>query len=122
MEMNLTRRSFCFAAASLSMWPQELFAASEIPAHLASIWERPDGSATDCVMVRRLYLDLAGRLPTKKEAMEYVSSKEPAKREALVGKLLGSSDFANFWTMRFCDILRVKSEFPINLWPNAVYV
>jgi hypothetical protein len=24
--------------------------------------------------------------------------------------------------MRFCDILRVKSEFPINLWPNAVYV
>jgi hypothetical protein len=24
--------------------------------------------------------------------------------------------------MRFCDILRVKSEFPVNLWPNAVYV
>jgi hypothetical protein len=24
--------------------------------------------------------------------------------------------------MRFSDILRVKSEFPINLWPNAVYV
>ena len=24
--------------------------------------------------------------------------------------------------MRFCDVLRVKSEFPINLWPNAVYV
>ena len=122
MEMNLTRRSFCFAAASLSVWPQELFAASEIPAHLASIWERPDGSATDCVMVRRLYLDLAGRFPTKEEAMEYVSSEDPAKRESLVGKLLGSSDFANFWTMRFCDILRVKSEFPINLWPNAVYV
>ena len=23
--------------------------------------------------------------------------------------------------MKWCDALRVKSEFPINLWPNAVY-
>ena len=122
MEMNLTRRSFFLGAASLSVWPADLFSAAEIPAHLVSIWERPDGSASDCVTVRRLYLDLAGRIPTKEEAVEYVSSKDPDKRGALVAKLLESSDFADYWTMRFCDILRVKSEFPVNLWPNAVYV
>ena len=87
-----------------------------------SPWERVDGRATDAVMVRRLYLDLAGRIPTKDEAQAYVFSGNPNKRESLVERLLASKAFADYWAMRFCDILRVKSEFPINLWPNAVYV
>ena len=87
-----------------------------------SPWERADGQATDAVMVRRLYLDLAGRIPTKDEAQAYVFSGNPNKRESLVERLLASKAFADYWAMRFCDILRVKSEFPINLWPNAVYV
>ena len=87
-----------------------------------SPWERADGRATDAVMARRLYLDLAGRIPTKDEAQAYVFSGNPNKRESLVERLLASKEFADYWAMRFCDILRVKSEFPINLWPNAVYV
>ena len=87
-----------------------------------SPWERVDGRATDAVMVRRLFLDLAGRIPTKDEAQAYVFSGNPNKRESLVERLLASKAFADYWAMRFCDILRVKSEFPINLWPNAVYV
>ena len=85
-------------------------------------WERADGRATDAVMARRLFLDLAGRIPTKDEAQAYVFSGNPNKRESLVERLLASKEFADYWAMRFCDILRVKSEFPINLWPNAVYV
>jgi hypothetical protein len=34
--------------------------------------------------------------------------------------LLEREEFVDYWTMRWCDLLRVKSEFPINLWPNAV--
>ena len=87
-----------------------------------NVWEKPDGTATASVMARRLYLDLAGRIPTKAEAQAYAYSANPNKRESIVERLLASGEFADFWTMRFCDILRVKSEFPINLWPNAVYV
>ena len=29
-------------------------------------------------------------------------------------------EYVDYWTMKWCDLLRVKSEFPINLWPNAV--
>ena len=29
-------------------------------------------------------------------------------------------NFSDYWTMKWCDVLRVKSEFPNNLWPNAV--
>ena len=124
MEMTATRRTFLSGAAALAAWPTDLFAApGKKPARRRNdAWEKPDGNATDGVMVRRLYLDLAGRIPTKDEAQAYVLSGNPNKRESLVERLLGTKEFADFWAMRFCDILRVKSEFPINLWPNAVYV
>ncbi len=127
MDMNLTRRVFFGSAAAWAVWPKDLFGApgkggKPTPPAQASAWEKPDGTATDAVMVRRLYLDLAGRIPTRDEAQAYVYSSDPKKRAALADKLLASQDFADYWAMRFCDILRVKSEFPINLWPNAVYV
>ena len=120
MPMNMPRRAFLVGSAALAAWPRGLFAAA--PKNLASAWENPDGTATDAVMARRLHLDLAGRIPTKDEAQAYVASSDPAKRAALVDRLLASHEFADYWAMRFCDVLRVKSEFPINLWPNAVYV
>lgn len=82
-------------------------------------WERADGNATDSVFCRRAYLDFAGRLPTGPEAREFARSPD---RAALVSRLVDSEDFADYWSMRFADLLRIKSEFPINLWPNAVYV
>ena len=121
--MTMTRRLFLGGAAGLALWSRDLFGAADgrtVPD--ADVWERADGTATDCVMARRLYLDLAGRIPTKAEAREYVRSADPGKRAALADRLLASDAFADYWTMRFCDLLRVKSEFPINLWPNAVYV
>ena len=29
-------------------------------------------------------------------------------------------EFADYWAIKWCDLLRVKSEYPINLWPAAV--
>ncbi len=85
-------------------------------------WEKAGGRASNAVFVRRAYVDLAGRIPTKVEAQGYVFSRDPERKTALVDELLAADSFADYWSMRFCDILRVKSEFPINLWPNAVYV
>jgi hypothetical protein len=112
MALSFTRRAFLEGAGALALWPRDLPAAAP---HAARLWERPDGTATDGVMVRRLHLDLAGRLPTKEEAQAYVASSAPDKRERLTEALLASQDFADYWTMRFCDCLRVKSEFPVNL-------
>jgi len=78
--------------------------------------------ASDSVLVRRLHLDLAGRLPTPQEAQRYLRSTRFDKYELLVDALLEDPGFVASWSMRFGDMLRVKSEFPINLWPNAVYV
>ncbi|MBR2838457.1 MAG: DUF1549 domain-containing protein [Kiritimatiellae bacterium] len=120
--MTTTRRTFIGGAAALAAWPAASAEPCAESAAGASPWETPDGLATDSVMVRRLHLDLAGRIPTKEEAQAYVLGGKPGRRKALVDRLLASDDFADYWAMRFCDVLRVKSEFPINLWPNAVYV
>ena len=51
---------------------------------------------------------------------DYTASRDVKKREKLIERLLETDDYADYWAMRYCDVLRVKSEFPINLWPNAV--
>ena len=85
-------------------------------------FEGPSGRAADFLICRRLHLDICGRLPTRAEVERFVASRDADKVERLVDELLASESYADYWSMRYCDMLRVKSEFPINLWPNAVYV
>jgi len=80
----------------------------------------PAKLCSDGVFVRRVYLDVTGTLPTADEARRFLNDGDPEKRRQLIDHLLEREDFVDYWTMRWCDQLRVKSEFPINLWPNAV--
>lgn len=81
---------------------------------------RPADVAIDAVFVRRVYLDAIGTLPTAVEVRDFLTDRSPDKRAALIDRLLERDEFADYWAMKWCDLLRVKSEFPINLWPNAV--
>jgi len=80
----------------------------------------PARLSSDAVFVRRVYLDVIGTLPTADEARAFIDDRDASKRRALVDRLLERDEFADYWAMKWCDALRVKSEFPINLWPNAV--
>jgi hypothetical protein len=75
---------------------------------------------SDPVFVRRAYLDVIGTLPTAQEARTFILDKNPKKRSILIDNLLKRDEFADYWAMKWSDLLRVKAEFPINLWPNAV--
>jgi hypothetical protein len=79
------------------------------PAHVCS----------DAVFVRRAFLDVIGTLPTATEAKQFLQDRRPEKRRALIEALLIRNEFTDYWTMKWSDLLRVKAEFPINLWPNA---
>ncbi|HSZ56914.1 MAG TPA: PSD1 and planctomycete cytochrome C domain-containing protein [Tepidisphaeraceae bacterium] len=48
----------------------------------------------DRTFVRRVYLDLAGRIPTRQEAEAFINSTETAKRSVLVDQLLAGDEFA----------------------------
>lgn len=78
------------------------------------------GNCSDAVFVRRVFLDGIGTLPTTAEVKSFLDNQAPDKRAALVDSVLSRREFADFWALKWGDLLRVKSEFPINLWPNAV--
>jgi len=80
----------------------------------------PANLCSDAVFVRRAYLDVIGTLPTAQEARQFLADEDPNKRRLLIDRLLAREEFADYWAMKWSDLLRVKSEFPINLWPNAV--
>ena len=80
----------------------------------------PADPCSEGTFVRRVYLDVIGTLPTAEEAKAFLNDTDPNKRRTLIDRLLERPEFADYWTMKWGDILRVKSEFPINLWPNAV--
>ncbi|MBI5864947.1 MAG: DUF1553 domain-containing protein [Planctomycetes bacterium] len=80
----------------------------------------PARPCSDEVFIRRVFLDVIGAVPSAAEAVKFLEDKSPNKRAALIDSLLERSEFADYWAMKWCDLLRVKAEFPINLWPNAV--
>ncbi|MCP5557315.1 MAG: DUF1553 domain-containing protein [Verrucomicrobiaceae bacterium] len=86
---------------------------------LQAIDLKPANLCSDAVFLRRAYLVVIGTLPTEEEAREFLASKESDRREQLIEDLMERDEFYDFWTMKWCDILRVKAEFPIKLWPNA---
>lgn len=80
---------------------------------------KPAAPCSDAVFVRRAYLDVIGTLPTAAEARDFILDRKPDKRAALIDRLLERDEFADYWANKWSDLLRVKAEFPVNLWPNA---
>ncbi len=66
----------------------------------------PAPQADDATLVRRLYLDLAGRIPTPSEAREYIDSTDPKKRDKLVAELVASPEFVRHNANEFDAFLR----------------
>jgi hypothetical protein len=88
-------------------------------ARLKQLDIQPANLSSDAVFLRRAFLDVIGTLPTADEASQFLADPNTAKRAALIDRLLERPEFADYWAMKWCDLLRVKAEFPINLWPNA---
>jgi hypothetical protein len=67
--------------------------------------------SSDAEFLRRVYLDLIGRLPTPDEARAVMrESATPEKRETLIGALLQQEEFVDFWTMRLADLLLIGGK------------
>ncbi|HWB60820.1 MAG TPA: DUF1553 domain-containing protein [Chthoniobacteraceae bacterium] len=80
---------------------------------------QPANPCSDEVFVRRVYLDVTGSIPTADEAAAFIADNDPRKRAQLIDRLLDSDGFTDYLGLKWCDVLRVKSEFPVNLWPEA---
>lgn len=74
----------------------------------------------DEVFLRRVYVDVTGTIPTVGQARTFLDGTGRARRAQLIDRLLERDEFSVYLGLKWCDLLRVKAEFPSNLWPNAV--
>jgi hypothetical protein len=70
----------------------------------------PSELATDEAFLRRVFLDTIGTLPTAAEASAFLVDASPDKRAKLIDKLLDRSEYADFWAMKWSDILKVDKD------------
>lgn len=91
--------------------PTELnFVDSHVFAKLKRMRINPSRPCTDSEFVRRAYLDLTGRGPNLTEAQTFVVDTAADKRSRLVDDLLARTEFADYWAMKWADILRAEEK------------
>lgn len=81
---------------------------------LRTLRVHPSDLCTDEEFLRRVTIDIAGRLPTPEEVREFVGTDSPSKRAAKIDDLLADPGFDRVWGQKWADLLLVRTE------PNRV--
>ncbi|HWE38590.1 MAG TPA: DUF1549 and DUF1553 domain-containing protein [Isosphaeraceae bacterium] len=79
-------------------------------AKLKALKVNPSDPASDAVFLRRAYLDAIGLLPTADEARAFLDDTDPEKRSKLVDRLVARPEFADFWALKWADLLRNEEK------------
>ncbi len=109
------------ATARLAWVPQrKAFTWREVPeanyidhhifAKLRALRMQPSDLCIDSVFLRRVYLDTLGILPTGDEARTFLADHDVAKRRRLIDQLLQRPEFAEFWALKWSDLLRNEEK------------
>ncbi|MEC9093904.1 MAG: DUF1549 domain-containing protein, partial [Planctomycetota bacterium] len=84
---------------------------------------QPNDRANDEIFLRRVYLDLIGRIPSYDETVSFLTDPSPHKRQLLIDTLLDSDGFTSHQFNFFADLLRIKSRMrPVTGQPYINYV
>src|ERR1700693_310298 len=100
---------------------------SYIQADFAKNGITPAPITTDWEFIRRITLDLTGRIPTPDRVLTFVADTTPNKRANLIEELLAKPEWIDKWTMYFGDLYQnttVKNTTSLNRYPqgrNAFY-
>ena len=111
---KLASSRFAGAGSERAMAPKDIprrnFIDVEIFDRLAKEGVASARLTTDEEFVRRIYLDLTGRLPGAADVRNFVADEAADKRASLVDRLLFSPAFAERWTMWLGDLLGVTQQ------------
>ena len=114
MKPRLLATTLLALCLSASAFAAPLPESAKIDALLAKDWEKnhlkANPTATDEVFVRRIYLDLSGRIPTIEEARSFIASKDADKRAKLIDTLLASEGYVSHYFNYWADVLRVLTD------------
>jgi hypothetical protein len=86
--------------------PQSNYIDHHVFAKLKMLTLPPSDVCTDEEFIRRVYLDACAILPTPEEVKAFVVDTAKDKRAKLIDRLLDRPEYADFWTLKWADVLR----------------
>ena len=81
----------------------------------------PSPVCDDATFVRRVTLDVAGRLPTTEESAAFLASTDPEKRDKLIDTLLKSPEYADFFAGKWAALLKNRREDASDMVSNFAF-
>ncbi|QDU37686.1 hypothetical protein Mal4_20020 [Maioricimonas rarisocia] len=96
------------------------FIDDQVFAKLEQLQIEPSELSSDEEFLRRICLDLHGRLPTPDEIRSFVGDDTPDKRSRLIDTLIDSPQFADWWAMKWTDRLGCNQRF-VGKWGAQKY-
>jgi len=90
--------------------PEHNFIDQLVHAKLKKLNVRPSDLADDAEFLRRVYLDVIGTLPTAAEARKFLTDQRSNRRARLVDELLERPEYADYWALKWADLLRVDRQ------------
>ena len=70
----------------------------------------PSELCNDAIFLRRAYLDLLGLVPDAALARAFVADDDPDKRAKLIDELMQRDEFADFWALKWADLLKIEQR------------
>ncbi len=101
--------------------PSKNFIDELVFANLKRIGIPPSGVCDDSTFLRRVSLDVAGRLPTEEEAQAFLNNNDPSKRDAVIDVLLRSSGYADFFAGKWAMLLHNKRDLASDTVSNFAF-
>lgn len=75
----------------------------------------------DATFLRRVTLDIAGRLPTPEESVAFLAATEPDKREQAIERLLASSEYADYFAGKWASLLKNRRDDASDMISNFAF-
>jgi len=101
--------------------PAKNFIDELVFANLKSIGIPPSPVIDDTTFLRRVTLDIAGRLPSIEEVEAFLSNSDPGRRDLAIERLLGSADYADFFANKWTALLKNKREDAADITANFAF-
>jgi hypothetical protein len=79
---------------------------------LKTLGIKPSETCDDGTFLRRVTLDIAGRLPKLQEAEKFLADSSASKRDRAIDRLLSSEEYAEYFANKWNGLLRNRREDP----------
>jgi hypothetical protein len=91
--------------------PQHNYIDRLVDAKLERVKIQPSAPADDATFLRRLSLDLTGRLPSPETVRVFIADRSRSKRTKMIDALIASPEYVDHWAVKWGDLLQSSRKY-----------